>query len=150
MKDVVNQIGVDDGAKVKTFHGHAKIILTDVRTGKEKIVEHDNTFQTTFLEKQLRAFGSANGSPWNNSGWTSKSLLRNLCGGIFLFRDAITAPCEYMPNTNLMVGNSAYGVSNSGTPVEMGSYNSVESSIGSDSATFVYDWGSHQVLYNPK
>lgn len=125
--------------------GHTRIILTDVKTGKQKIVEHKNTFQSAYLTSYLRGLGLANNSPFGNSTWAGRPLWRNLCGGILLFRDAITAPAEYAPATNLMVGNGAYGVTNNGNPAELGSYNSIESATGGlNSLTFVYDWGTSQ------
>lgn len=143
MKDTAEQLQLNK-LDVGNIKGHTKIILTDVRTGKKKVVEHDNTFQSAFLANQLRSFGMSKNSPWNNSTWANRPLWRNLCGGIFLFRDAITAPCEYMPAGNLMVANGAYGISNSDVPVELGSYNSIESSTSGANISFVYDWGTAQ------
>ena len=125
--------------------GHTRIILTDVKTGKKKIVEHKNTFQSAYLTSYLRGLGLANNSPFGNSTWAGRPLWRNLCGGILLFRDAISAPAEYAPATNLMVGNGSFGVTNNGNPAELGSYNSIESATsGANSLTFVYDWGTSQ------
>lgn len=125
--------------------GRTKIILTDVKTGKKKTLEHKNTFQSSYIAAQLRAFGACNNNPWNNSTWAGRPLWRNLCGGIFLFRDAITAPAEYMPAGNLMVANGSFGVENNGNPPELGSYNSIESSTsGNGTISLVWDWGTSQ------
>ena len=145
MKDTSEKIPVIDDGKTGIIKGHAKIILTNVQTGKKEIVEHDNTFQSAFLGRYLRSMGIANMSPWQNENFSNNRLWRNLVGGILLFRDAITAPAEYMPAGNLMVGNGAFEVSNSGTPAELGSYNSIESATGgSNTLTFVYDWNTSQ------
>ena len=144
MKDKAVKIALRD-QEARQICGHTRIILTDVKTGKQKVVEHKNTFQSAYLTSYLRGLGLANNSPFNNSTWAGRPLWRNLCGGILLFRDAITPPAEYAPATNLMVGNGAYGVSNSATPAELGSYNSIESATsGASSLTFVYDWGTSQ------
>lgn len=129
----------------RKIKGHTRIELTKVATGEKKIIEHENTFQSAYLTAFLRSFGAANNNPFANSVFAERPLWRNLCGGIFLFRDEIQAPAEYMPAGNLMVANGAYGVTNNGTPAELGSYNSIESSTnGANSISFVYDWGTSQ------
>ena len=130
---------------VPKITGHTRIELTTVKTGEKKIIEHDNTFQSQFLASYLRSLGAANNSPFSVSEWRNRPLWRNLCGGIFLFRDEITAPAEYMPAGNLMVANGSFGVTNNGTPAELGSYNSIESSTGgANSIALVFDWGTSQ------
>lgn len=144
MHDIITKPEIKT-ANVSKVHGKTRIILTEVKTGKKKIIEHKNTFQSRIIAAQLRSLGAANNSPWQNETWAGRPLWRNLCGGILLFRDAITAPAEYAPATNLMVGNGAYGVTNNATPAELGSYNSIESATGgAASLTFVYDWGTSQ------
>lgn len=131
----------------KLIHGHTKIVLTSVKDGRKRVIEHDNTFQSDVLSKQLRSFGQYNNLPWANGTWASQSLWRNLVGGIFLFRDAIDlsgGDVEYMPAGNKMIGNGAYNVTNNAAPVELGSYNAIESSVGSGSLTLVFDWGTSQ------
>lgn len=129
----------------KKIKGHTRIELTTVATGEKKIIEHYNTFQSAVLAAQLRSLGAANNSLWANSTLAGRPLWRNLLGGILLFRDEITPPASYAPATNLMVANGAFGVTNNGTPAELGSYNSIESSTsGTNSLSFVYDWGTSQ------
>lgn len=128
--------------------GHTKIILTSVKDGSQKIIEHDNVFQSGVLAKFMKSFGAFNASPYGNSTFRSQPIWRNLCGGIFCFKDLIdttNGEVEFMPAGNEMVANGAYGVTNSGTPVELGTYNSLESvTDGNASVTFVYDWGTSQ------
>ena len=144
MREYAKKILLPEGA-VPKIKGHTRIELTKVSTGEKRVIEHDNTFQSTIIAKMLRAMGETNSSPWNNSTWASRPLWRNLCGGILLFRDEIQAPAEFMPAGNLMVANGSFGVENSGTPSEMGSYNSIESSTsGSNSLSLVFDWGTSQ------
>lgn len=147
MKDIAKKVDVFDGG-IPMVKGHTKIVLTDVRTGEEKVIEHDNTFQSDVIAAQLRSMGAYANSPWNNETWRGRRLWRNLCGGILLFRDTIDVSggdVPYMPAGNKMIANGAYGVSNNGNPTELGSYNMVESSTGGNvSLTFVYDWGTAQ------
>lgn len=144
MKDKAEKLALID-QEARKICGYTRVILTDVKTGKKKVVEHENTFQSAYLTSYLRGLGLANNSPFGNSTWAGRPLWRNLCGGILLFRDAITTPAEYAPATNLMVGNGSFGVTNNGNPAELGSYNSIESATsGANSLTFVYDWGTSQ------
>jgi hypothetical protein len=127
--------------------GKTKIVLTDIRTGEVKTYEDKNTFQNTVVADYMRPLGAYNNSPYANSTWAGQEMWRNLAGGLLLFRDAIdltNGPVKYMPAGNEMVGNGAYGVVNNSTPVELGSYNSTESTSGPDSVSMVYDFTSAQ------
>ena len=144
MNDKTNAFAIKS-MECRKIKGHTRIELTKVATGEKKVIEHDNTFQSSLLTAFLRSFGVANNNPFANSTFAGRPLWRNLCGGILLFRDEIQAPASYMPAGNLMVANGAYGVTNNGTPSELGSYNSIESSTnGASSISFVYDWGTSQ------
>ena len=127
--------------------GHVRIELHDTRTGSNERIEGHNTFQTNVLKKYMRSLGFFQNSPYDNSTWRSQAVWRNLCGGILLFKDEIdltNGDVMTMPAGNKMTANSAYGVSNSGNPVELGSYNSVESVAGTSGITMVYDWNTSQ------
>ena len=147
MKDKATEwlMGLNPFDKVK---GHTKIELTDIHTGKKQVIEKDNAFQAGVLASYMRSMGAYNNNPYANGTWAGQPIWRNLCGGIFCFRDAIdltNGEVEYMPAGNEMVANGAYMVNNAGTPIELGSYNEVESSTsGNDSVTFVYDWLTSQ------
>lgn len=147
MKEKTKPLALADNpfGKIK---GHTKIILTSVKDGSQKIIEHDNVFQSGVLAKFMKSFGQFNASPYGNSTFRGQPIWRNLCGGIFCFKNAIdttNGEVEYMPAGNEMVANGAYGVTNSGTPVELGTYNALESvTDGNASVTFVYDWGTSQ------
>lgn len=146
MRDYTRILDIPE-MKHRKIKGHTRIELTKVATGEKKIIEHDNIFQSAIVAKQLRALGQANNNPFANSTWRDLPLYRNLCGGIFLFRDQIDTTggdVEYMPAGNLMVANGAFATENNGTPQELGSFNSIESSFSGSSAVFVYDWGTSQ------
>lgn len=128
--------------------GRTRIELTNVNTGKTEIIEHKNTI-TEGIEKFLLGSGYFNNSPFNSSVWRGQALWRNLVGGIFLFKDAIQDDGEgnypiIMPAGNKMIANGAYNVSNSTSITELGSWNSVESSVTEDTITMVYDWTTAQ------
>lgn len=146
MRDYTRKIAFPETAFAK-IKGHTRIELTKVATGEKRIIEHDNIFQSNVIARQLRALGAANSNPFSNDTWRALPLYRTLCGGIFLFRDQIDTTggdVEYMPAGNLMVANGAFATENNGTPQELGSFNSIESSFSGNSAVFVYDWGTSQ------
>ena len=135
-------IGTMDAPMIK---GHACIELKDVRTGKRERIEHDNTFMATTLAKYMRSLGAANNSPYANASWRNLNKAIAYCGGIFLFKDAITEGSEYMEAGNKMIANGSYNVTNGGQPAELGSWNSIESSIdGNSSVVLVWDWNTAQ------
>ena len=131
----------------KNLKGHTRIELTDVRTGEKKVIEHDNNFQPGVLANYLRGLGAFNNSPFDNDTWAGYAEWRNLVGGIMLFTDSIDDSqdeVEYMPDGNVMIANASYGVTNSGVPSELGSWNEAESVIANDSVTLVFDWNTSQ------
>jgi hypothetical protein len=146
-----NELRLDD-----KIHGHAKIELTDYKTGKRKVVEHDNTFMASNLAVLQ---GGTASSMYGVYGlmediWSSgtartparvaEAFIRRTVGGIVLFDDAVTNNNRY-PQVGLkMTANGYFGRANAGTPVELGSYNSNESSLGTNSVVLVYDWLTSQ------
>ena len=129
--------------KPRTYHGHTRIELKDVRTGRRERIESDNTFQSAVLAKYLRSLGIYNNSPWVNQYWAAQDLWRNLVGGILLFDSIIPANSEYMPAGSKMIANGCYGVA-SLSNAELGSYNDRESVIENGNITMVYDYGTSQ------
>lgn len=145
-KDKTKPIGLFENP-FKNLKGHTRIELTNVRTGEKKVIEHDNNFQPGVLANYLRGLGAFNNSPFDNDTWAGYAEWRNLVGGIMLFTDSIDDSqdeVEYMPDGNVMIANASYGVTNSGVPSELGSWNEVESVISNDSMTLVFDWNTSQ------
>ena len=142
MIERVNPIMLPNGAPLGKIKGHTRIELTTVATGEKKIIEHDNTFQNLVLSNFLRSMGQANNSPFANATWNDQKLYRNLTGGILLFANPIddSQVREFALPGNTMTANGSFGVTNTGTPTELGSYNATESAFGFGSASFVYDW----------
>ena len=143
-KELAKSIELEKEIIIPKIKGHTKIELTDVNTGKKEIVESDNTFQSSVVASYMRSLGLFNNNPFNNGDWNGRDILRNFAGGIFCFSDTIAEGKKYMPAGNTMIANGAYQIYNNTTPTELGSFNGVESNIGTDSATLVYDWTTAQ------
>lgn len=143
-EELTKSIELEKGLIIPKIKGHTKIELTDVKTGKKEVVEHDNTFQPAVIAAYMRSLGEFNANPYNNSTWRNIDMLRNFVGGIFCFQNTITEGKHYMPAGNKMTANGAYDITNAGTPTELGTYNPLESVFTNNSATFVYDWGTAQ------
>lgn len=126
-----------EGIQAPKIHGETDIVLKNVKTGLVERIHSENTFQGAQIAKYLRSHGIAR-------TYLSDYTWQNLVGGLFLFRDAITEGKQFMPAGNRMTGNGAYNVINNGTPVELGSYNSVESSASTSAITQVYDFTTSQ------
>lgn len=106
--------------------GHTEIQLTDVRTGKVKTF-HDDNMMTNGLAEFMKNHGMLCGTPFTDA--VKNDLVNTLLGGILLFDTALT---ESASNTRLtdgikMTANGCQGLTHSGDPTEMGSYDSNES-----------------------
>lgn len=144
-KENANMFSIVDETKAPIIHGHTRIDFKDVKTGKRERIESDNTFMATTLAKYMRNFGMSTNTPYANKTWLAQNMVRNLCGGVFLFKDAIPDNAEYMQAGNKMTANGCYNVVNNGNPPEFGSWNSIESNIeGNSSAVLVWDWSTSQ------
>lgn len=119
------------------FHGKTKIELYDVNTKIKKVIEHENTFQSSIIAAFLSSMGE-------NKRTVASFDWHDIVGGIFLFDSAITAPATYMPSGVKMIGNGAYNVANNSLPNEMGSYNAVESEFDTSHIMMVYDYNTSQ------
>lgn len=119
------------------IHGKTKIELYDVNTKIKKVVESENTFQSTVIADFLASMGE-------NKRTVASFDWHDIVGGIFLFDSAINTPAKYMPSGVKMIGNGAYNVANNNLPNELGSYNAVESSASSSQVQMVYDFNTSQ------
>lgn len=126
------------------IHGHTKIELYNPKTRVKSVTESDNTFQATALANFMKDYGYFDANLYRSENFRNRPFWANLVGGLLLFRDAITVGYEFAPAGNKMVGNGSYGVTNNGTPVELGSYNSVETSATNSAITQVYDFTTSQ------
>ena len=123
--------------KRPAIKGHTKIELYDVNTHIKNVIESENTFQSTVIADFLASMGE-NERKVGSFNWY------DIVGGIFLFDSQINSPSAYMPSGVKMIGNSAYNISNSSLPSEMGSYNVLESSASASAITQVYDFNTSQ------
>lgn len=121
------------------IHGVTEIVLKNVKTGLVEKIVSENTFQSAVLAKQFPSNPWLRQNPYNNDAWANNPLVE-MAGGLLLFRDAIQIGSYYPNAGNIMVGNGANGITNSEEPTELGSYNSIESSIGQTSITQVFDF----------
>lgn len=148
-----------DKPAIERVKGYTKIELKDIHTKHRKVIESENTFQADILaEKMLGGafrYGAYDDAPRANSktyfystismAELAMAQMKNTVGGIMLFRDEIKVGSRYMPAGNIMVGNGGYGVTNSGTPTELGSFNDSLSDVTrANTLKFVYDWGTAQ------
>ena len=125
--------------------GHCKIELTNVKTGKKEVYEHDN-----MVTKALYYFydqgGMTNPSAFNASSIRGDAL-NYLLGGVMCLDTALTESDEIVrvPAGVGMTANGARGILNSGNPTELGSYSETESGWQQDgSFKMVWDWTTSQ------
>lgn len=127
------------------IHGHTRITLRNPISGNIlKDIESENSFQSGVIAQALRNLGNANASMLNNSSVRTDAPWKYTVGGILLFDNTITVGDNYLSPGIKMLGNGCYGVVNSGTPTELGSFNSVESSATGSAITQVYDFNTSQ------
>ena len=125
--------------------GHSKIELTDVNTGKKEVHENDNMV-TNALKYFLADYCTAHNC-LIDSNIRNKNIWKTLLGGIMLFDSALEEDVDnVLPHAGMkMVGNGCYGVSNSGSVTELGSFNTSESGVQSDgSVKLVFDFSTAQ------
>lgn len=125
----------------KTLHGHVKIQLKDVHTGKVEVYERDNMVTNAISKMVNFASSHALGtSPLDvyASHWS------NLLGGLVLFDGALTEEADniYLPAGVKPVGYGIQGDTNSYTDFpEWGIYNTQESDTSqADTKVMVWDF----------
>lgn len=117
--------------------GHAKIELTNVKTGEKKVIEHDNML-TNYYRDLFTPRGIAGRNIVHTSiAWDKQQMF----GGILLFENSLdnNADNYKFPHDNKMVARGS-NIAYSGVDTTIGSFNEAESSFGADSATLVWDW----------
>ena len=126
--------------------GHTEIQLTNVRTGEVKTY-HDDNMMTNGLAEFMKNHGMLCGTPFTDA--VKNDLINTLLGGILLFDTALT---ESAGNTRLtdgikMTANAAQGVTHTGNPSELGSYDANESGWQNAAHTVyrhVFTWTTSQ------
>lgn len=130
------------------IHGKTKIELYNPNTKIKNIIKSENTFQSNVLADYFRHYGEEGCNPFNAGNYDGTNLWKNALGGIFLLKNPETVGNKFMSLGNVMIGNGSYGVSNSGNPNELGSYNLQESSASESEITQVYDFATNQANGN--
>lgn len=126
--------------------GHTEIQLTNVKTGEVKTY-HDDNMITNGLAEFMKNHGMLCGTPFTDA--VKSDLINTLLGGILLFDTALT---ESAGNTRLtdgikMTANAAQGVTHTGDPSELGSYDANESGWQNAAHTVyrhVFTWTTSQ------
>ena len=126
--------------------GHTEIQLTNVKTGEVKTY-HDDNMMTNGLAEFMKNHGMLCGTPFTDA--VKNDLINTLLGGILLFDTALT---ENVNNTRLtdgikMTANAAQGVTHTGDPSELGSYDANESGWQNAAHTVyrhVFTWTTSQ------
>lgn len=129
------------------IHGKTKIELYNPNTKIKQVVKSENTFQKSVLAHQFPMNPWLKQNPFNNTEWANNPIVA-MVGGLLLFKDQIEVGSVYAPAGNVMVGNAANGIVNTGNPNELGSFNSAESSFGQTSFTQVFDFTTSQANGN--
>lgn len=127
------------------LHGHAKIELTNVKTGEKKIIEHDNMltgwirdmFTPHGVEGHNLAQAQLNATSQTTQEFTKEKLFR----GVILFEDEVTNNADdyCFPASNKMTAHGddqAY----SGSDLTRGSFNAELSSSSETEMVSVWDW----------
>ena len=144
MSDKTSAVGLADALQHGgEIEGKAKIILTDERTGKRKIVEHKNL--VTNAVKRIFQYN------WLMNADASAILpMKKLFGGVLCFQNTFqdpTADTVYCPNEgeNPMIA-CAGDLAHATTNPYRGNPNALASSIASDlsSMTQVWEWQTLQ------
>lgn len=128
------------------LHGHAKLELTNVKTGEKKVVEHDNMLtgwiRDMFTPKGVGARNLTSAHYNYNNGYMPQTFNKtNLFGGVILFEDELSNNADDygFPPENKMTAHgddAAY----SGSDLTKGSFNTELSSESTTEKVLVWDW----------
>lgn len=132
---------------MRKIHGSTDIILK-TKYGRVERIHSENTFQGGILSEGLRDLGYSNASIYPNQSAEEKQrpAFSEIVGGIFLFENQVPNNSQFMNAGNRMIGNGAFGVTNSAEPNELGSYNDNESIVTPSKIIQVYDFTTSQAL----
>ena len=117
MRDNIKSVPYDCPIDVDKMHGHMTITLTDVKTGKQTVIEEDN-MMTDAMKEYFRNCGFM-----NYPNLSKDNLVETLLGGIIGLDTALDedATLLHVPAGVEMIFNGAVGTTNTGTtPSELG------------------------------
>ena len=141
---MITTIGKEATMKIK---GHTEIQIRDAKTGRMVQNTHDDNMVTNGLAGFFKNHGMLNTTPFISD--INSDLITTLLGGILLFNDTLPASADTVmtPDGIKMTANGAYGVTYTGDPTELGSYDANESGWQDAAHTtfrFVYNWTESQ------
>lgn len=125
--------------------GYCKLELIDAKTGKVDKSEKHNLI-TNAISEWFKAGGLSNPSAFGAQA-IRENAIHYLLGGVMLLDTALTEDASIIkvPSGVQMTANGVIGVTNSGNPPELGSYNELESGWQADgSFKMVWDWSTSQ------
>lgn len=132
------------------LHGHTKIELTDLHTGRTRVVEQDNLV-TNALQEIFTPFGmyTQGGTLLDDvSQEDFEDLISQFYGGLLLFDRKIGGDADtlFAPAEARVVGCAGSNAANTGDNLVQGSWNQVESKIDLEggTATLVFDFDTQQ------
>ena len=118
--------------------GYTKIELKNVYTGEKQVYEDEN-MMTNAIEKYFSNGGLVNILP--NSEFIGTNMYESLLGGIALFDSELEEDPDILyPYGAIMTANGCLNVTNSGNPLEMGTYNPLKSGWIDGKWVQTYDW----------
>lgn len=137
MKDQIKPIKVSTTPHpLKIKEGRVKIILTD-QNGHEEVVE-DHNMMTDAIQQYMASCG------WlNRDNLDQSTLVPDLFGGVMLFDGEVDEERTTLSEGLTMIANGGLGVTNAGTPYELGTCSDVASETGwqdDGSYLFTYRW----------
>lgn len=139
MRDSINNTMIG-GVKLPKLKGHTKITLTDVRTGRQDIIEKDN--MVTQAIRRLFANNYANSLDLSNS---QLMPIRNLFGGVLLFNSSLDEQVGniFPPNqaNNNLIAHAGSDADLTHTNPKLGA-RSAESTEITNGFKWVWDWGT--------
>lgn len=124
----------------KSLHGHAVIELTDVKTGKKEVVEHDNLV-TNAVAKAIDIWSRIIGANSVNKIYP----LDKAFSGLYLFNSALEENVNnmFLPNpSDAALTGYAGNEQGNGQDNMRGDYNSTESGPITNGYKYVWDFGT--------
>lgn len=127
--------------------GHTEIQLRDAKSGRIVQCTHDDNMVTNGLASFMKNHGMLNDTPFSSA--VDTDLITTLLGGILLFDDRLpeSENTIALPDGIKMTANASWGVTHTGDPTELGSYDESESGWQDAAKTtfrLVFNWTESQ------
>ena len=136
--------------KLPKIKGHARIELTDVKTGKKEVIEHDNLVTNAvenYISRWAWLLGSYNVYSGTNTSPTKDfffPLWQKMFGGLRLYDTELTESVNNVEYPSIaeaqLTGYAAAGIYSDGRDTMRGDYNQNESESLVNGYKFVFDF----------